>query len=116
MAEAETQQRRAVRAVTPRVRLVAYTHDPFGLAVASARTCYASEFAFVGRLTPKGERTRTTLEEALPQHKRWLDEIGRFDTPHERRIALVTTLKSDVPTADLGAALDAFADLARQRA
>ena len=113
---AETQQRREVHAVEPRIRLVAYTHDPFGLAVASARTCYASEFAFVGRLTPKGERTRVTLEEALPQHKRWLDEIGRFDTVHERRIALVTTLKSDVQTVDLAAALDAFADLARQRA
>ncbi|MEK6975925.1 MAG: FAD-dependent thymidylate synthase [Candidatus Thermoplasmatota archaeon] len=116
MATAETQERREVHGVEPRVRLVAYTHDPFGLAVASARTCYASEFAFVGRLAPKGERTRVTLEQALPQHKRWLDEIGRFDTPHERRIALVTTLKSDVQTSDLAAALDAFADLARQRA
>lgn len=110
------QQTHEVRAVAPRVRLVAYTHDPFGLAVASARTCYASEFAFVGRLTPKGERTRVTLEQALPQHKRWLDEVGRYDTPHERRIALVTSLKTEVATPDLAAALDAFADLARQRA
>lgn len=116
MAEAETQQRREVRAVQPRVRLVAYTHDPFGLAVASARTCYASEFAFVGRLTPKGERTRVTLEQALPQHKRWLDEIGRYDTTHERRIALVTSMRSELATPDLAAALESFADLARQRA
>lgn len=116
MAQAETLDRHDVRAVHPRVRLVAYTSDPAGIAVASARTCYAAEFAFVGRLSPKGERTRTTLEEALPQHKRWLDEIGRYDTPHERRIALVTTMKSDVATPDLAFALDAFADLARQRA
>ena len=34
-----TQQAREVRAVQPRVRLVAYTKDPFQLAVASARTC-----------------------------------------------------------------------------
>lgn len=105
-----------MRGVQPRVRLVAYTHDPAGIAVASARTCYASEFVFVGRLGPMGEKRRMTLEEALPQHRQWLDEIGRYDTPHERRIALVSSLRPELQSADLVAALESFADLARQRA
>ena len=116
MAKAETQGHHAVHAVRPRVRLVAYTHDPFGIAVASARTCYAAEFVFVGRLSPKGERHRMTLEEALPQHKGLLDQIGRLDTPHDQRVILVEALRPSLPTPDLAAALEAFADLARQRA
>src|SRR5687768_5285898 len=45
-----TQEAREVRFVQPRVRLVAYTKDPYQLAVASARTCYAADFVFAGRL------------------------------------------------------------------
>lgn len=116
VAKAEAQVERQVRTVEPRVRLVAHTQQPFQIAVASARTCYASEFVFVGRLSPKGERTRVTLEEALPEHKPALDEIGRFETAHERRIELVESLRPRLATADLATALDAFADLARQRA
>lgn len=107
---------REVTAVQPRVRLVAYTKDPFGIAVASARTCYASDFAFVGRLSPKGERERTTLEAALPQHSGILAEIGRFGTPHSRRIELVEFMRPSMATSDLRAALDSFADQARSRA
>jgi thymidylate synthase ThyX len=105
-----------VHAVEPRVRLIAHTQQPFQIAVASARTCYASEFVFVGRLSPKGERTRVTLEEALPQHKSILTEIGQYDTPHERRIELVEAIRPKLGTPDLVTALESFADLARQRA
>jgi flavin-dependent thymidylate synthase len=105
-----------VRLAEPQVRLVAHTRNPFQLAVAAARTCYASEFVFVGRLGPKGERTRTTLEAALPACKAQLEEIGGLDTPHERRIQLVEAIARDVGSPDLASALQAFADLARQRA
>ncbi|HET6399673.1 MAG TPA: FAD-dependent thymidylate synthase [Candidatus Thermoplasmatota archaeon] len=114
--EAEQQQRRPVRAPAMRVRLVGHTAEPYATAVASARTCYARDFVFVGRLGPKGERQRVTLESALPQHKAELDEIGRADTPQERRIELVTALGLGITDPLLKAALAAFADLARQRA
>ncbi|MCA1819345.1 MAG: FAD-dependent thymidylate synthase, partial [Thermoplasmatota archaeon] len=113
---AEGVQRREVVAIEPQVRLVAHTANPFELAVASARTCYASDFVFQGRLDKKGERTRTTLLDALPRHKAELDEIGRLDTPHERRIHLVDQVSSRVADGDVRAALATFADLARQRA
>jgi flavin-dependent thymidylate synthase len=118
---AETaQQARAggspVVAIEPRVRLVAHTARPYELAVASARTCYASEFVFVGRLDRKGERQRTTLLDALPQWKHELDQIGRLDVPHDERIALVARIQGKVQSADVRVALEAFADLARQRA
>jgi flavin-dependent thymidylate synthase len=102
-------------AITPQVRLVAHTARPFALAVASARTCYASDFVFMGRLDKKGERARTTLLDALPAHKDALDEIGRLDTPHDRRVALVDQVGAKAD-ADVRVALATFADLARQRA
>ena len=111
-----TQQAREVRAVQPRVRLVAYTKDPFQLAVASARTCYAADFVFAGRLDKKGERTRLTLEEALPRHRVELAQIGALDTPHARRIDLVASVQAAVEDPDVRNAVAAFADLARQRA
>ena len=107
---------RPIVAIEPQVRLVAHTAHPFELAVASARTCYASDFVFQGRLDKKGERTRTTLLDALPRHKAELDEIGRLDTPHDRRIHLVEQVQARVPDADVRAAVATFADLARQRA
>jgi thymidylate synthase ThyX len=85
------------------------------LAVASARTCYASDFVFVGRLDKKGERSRTTLLDALPRFQAELDEVGRLDTPHDRRIALVALIQAQVESPDVRVALEAFADLARQR-
>jgi flavin-dependent thymidylate synthase len=106
---------RPIVAAEPRVRLVAYTQRPFELAVASARTCYASEFEFVGRLTAKGEKVRTTLEDALPQFARELETIGRLDTPHDQRILIVEAIGPRV-SADVGAALQLFADEARRRA
>ena len=106
---------RSVVAAEPQVRLVAYTQRPFELAVASARTCYASEFEFVGRLTSKGERQRTTLEDALPQFKAELDTIGRLDTPHDQRILIVEAMTPRIPD-DVAAALQLFADEARRRA
>jgi len=107
---------RDVLAVEPHVRLMAYTAQPFELAVASARTCYASEFVFLGRLDKKGERTRTTLLDVLPQFQVELDEVGRLSTPHERRVQIVEAVQRQVADADVRAALAAFADLARQRA
>jgi flavin-dependent thymidylate synthase len=107
---------RPVVHIEPQVRLVAHTQHPFQLAVASARTCYASDFVFMGRLDKKGERTRTTLLDALPQFRAQLDEIGLLDTPHERRIHLVDEVSRRVTDADTRAALATFADLARQRA
>jgi flavin-dependent thymidylate synthase len=100
----------------PRVQLVAYTKDPFNLAVASARTCYASDFVFAGRLDKKGERSRITLEQALPAHSEVLAEIGALDTPHERRLTLVSILQTKTQDPDARNAVAAFADLARQRA
>jgi thymidylate synthase ThyX len=117
---AETAQEQAAGdgliVLEPRVRLVAHTARPYELAVASARTCYASEFVFVGRLDKKGERTRTTLLDALPQWKHELDQVGRLDVPHDDRIALVARIQSKVQSQDVRMALEAFADLARQRA
>ncbi len=107
---------RPVQAMEPSVSLVAYTHDPYGLAVASARTCYAADFVFVHQLTPKGERTRTTLLEALPRWQAQLDEIGDPGTPHERRIELVDAVSTSAPDDETRNALAVFADLARQRA
>src|SRR5688572_32119291 len=97
----EAREAREVRFVEPRVRLVAHTKDPYQLAVASARTCYAADFVFAGRLDRKGERTRVSLEEALPSHKDALDAIGRLETPHERRIELVAQVQSRVQDADV---------------
>lgn len=117
MATQETPQApRPVVHIEPQVRLVAHTQNPFELAVASARTCYASDFVFMGRLDKKGERTRTTLLDALPQFKAHLDEVGHLDTPHERRIHLVDEMSRRITDADTRAALATFADLARQRA
>jgi flavin-dependent thymidylate synthase len=111
-----TQEAREVRFVQPRVRLVAYTKDPYQLAVASARTCYAADFEFVGRVTPKGERSRTTLLGALPHLEAELAEIGRLDVPHDMRILRVEALLLQLPTDDLRAALQEFANQARIRA
>ncbi|MEA3202606.1 MAG: hypothetical protein QOI63_272 [Thermoplasmata archaeon] len=117
MAETAQQARgdSPVVAIEPRVRLVAHTARPYELAVASARTCYASEFVFVGRLDRKGERQRTTLLDALPQWKHELDQIGRPDVPHDERVALVARIQGRVQSPDVRVALEAFADLARQR-
>jgi thymidylate synthase ThyX len=112
---AAAQEGREVRTVQPRVRLVAYTKDPFQLAVASARTCYASDFEFVGRSTPKGERVRMTLLEALPSMESQLAEIGRLDVPHDQRIIRVEALLPRLATEDLKAALQEFANQARMR-
>ncbi len=106
---------RPLVAAEPRARLVAYTQRPFELAVASARTCYASEFEFVGRLTAKGERSRTTLQDALPQFGAELETIGRLDTPHDQRILIVEAMTPRIPD-DVAAALQLFADEARRRA
>lgn len=111
-----TQEAREVRFVEPRVRLVAYTKDPFQLAVASARTCYAADFVFAGRLDKKGERSRLSLEEALPKHRAELAELGDLTTPHKRRIELVAHVQAHVEDPDIRNAVAAFADLARQRA
>ncbi len=81
-----------VHAVHPKVRLVAYTHQPYRIAVASARTCYAKDFVFLGQLLPSGERARVTLADALPHHGKQLEHIGAFDTTPERRAELVETL------------------------
>lgn len=105
-----------MHAVQPRVRLVAYTHNPFGIAVASARTCYAAEFVFVGRLSPQGERRRVSLEQALPEHKAVLDQIGRLDVLHDQRVIQVEALLPQLPTDDLRAAVQEFANTARSRA
>ncbi|MFA5945020.1 MAG: FAD-dependent thymidylate synthase [Candidatus Thermoplasmatota archaeon] len=110
------QEAREIRFVEPRVRLVAYTKDPYQLAVASARTCYAADFEFVGRITPKGERSRTTLLGALPHLEAELAEIGRLDIPHDQRIIRVEALLLQLPTDDLRAALQEFANQARIRA
>jgi flavin-dependent thymidylate synthase len=112
----EAAEAREVRFVEPRVRLVAYTKDPYQLAVASARTCYAADFEFVGRVTPKGERSRTTLLGALPHLESELAEIGRLDVPHDQRIMRVEALLLQLPTDDLRAALQEFANQARIRA
>ena len=111
----ETVQARDVRALSPKVSLVAYTHDPYGLAVASARTCYAADFVFVGQLTPKGERTRTTLLEALPGQEKVLDEIGDPRTTGERRIELVEAVLRDVAEPDVQNAVQVFAQMATDR-
>lgn len=117
MANAQAaQEAREVRFVTPRVRLVAHTKDPYQLTVASARTCYAADFVFAGRLDKKGERTRVSLEDALPQHKDALARIGGLELAHADRIRLVQELQAQVPDATTREAVAAFADLARQRA
>lgn len=109
---------RPVQAVMPRIRLVAHTQKPFDLAVASARTCYAKHFVFQGRLGPAGERARTNLAAALPDHADALAVIGRLDTPHEQRLEFVAMVQADIPAdqADTREAVAVFADLARQRA
>ncbi len=104
-----------VEIVQPRVRLVAYTAEPYHLAVASARTCYASEFVYVGQITPKGERARITLEDALPGHAAQLARIGRLDTPHDERIRIVEQLQEDAPDDAARDALMVYADQARRR-
>ncbi|HUR64304.1 MAG TPA: FAD-dependent thymidylate synthase, partial [Candidatus Thermoplasmatota archaeon] len=45
-----------------------------------------------------------------------LDQVGRLDVPHDDRIALVARIQAKVPSPDVRMALEAFADLARQRA
>ncbi len=107
---------REVLVAEPRVRLVAHTARPFELSVASARTCYAQDFVFVGRLDQKGERDRRTLLDALPAFREELDEIGRLDTAHDRRVSIVERISVKIPSLDVRTALAAFADLARQRA
>ena len=111
----ETVQARDVRAMAPEVQLVAYTHDPYGLAVASARTCYAADFVFVGQLTPKGERTRMSLLDALPAHEKELDEIGDPKTSGERRIELVEAILAATDDGDVQNAVQVFAQLATDR-
>lgn len=113
-AVAESPQPRPVRHAQLRVKLVAWTRDPYGLTVASARTCYASEFVFVGSLGPKGERKRVSLDEALPTHRAELDEIGAPNTPHARRIELVATLQAAASDEPTRYAVAEFADLARR--
>ncbi len=81
-----------VQAVHPKVRLVAFTQQPYRIAVASARTCYAKDFVFLGQLLPSGERARLTLEDALPDHRKQLEQIGAFETSPERRSELVEVL------------------------
>ncbi len=108
------QEMAALEAVEPQVRLVAYTARPFELAVATARTCYAKDVVFVGRLGPKAERTRTTLLDAMPGHEDALAVIGDLDTSNEERIRIVEELAPGVEP-DVAEALHAFADLARQR-
>ncbi len=112
---AELAEARPVVEMDPRVSLVAYTHDPYGLAVASARTCYAADFVFLRQLTPKGERTRTTLLDALPDHKDTLDKIGNSRTPQEERIRLVDELLEAVQDEDTRNAVNVFAQLSTDR-
>ena len=109
-------QVRAVRALQPKVTLVAYTRDPYGLAVASARTCYAAAFVFVGQLNPKGEKHRMSLLEALPQHEAALEEIGAVQTKGERRIELVEAITATVPDEATRNAVQVFAQMATDRA
>lgn len=115
MAES-SQSPRPVHAVTPRVKLVAWTRDPYGLAVASAKTCYASDFVFVGSLGKKGERQRITLQQALPAHAAELAEIALAETPHHRRVELATRLGALAPDEATRYAVAEFADLARRTA
>lgn len=110
----ETVQAREVRPVGPKVSLVAYTHDPYGLAVASARTCYAADFVFVRQLTPKGEKARTTLLDALPEKQAALDEIGDPRTKSERRIELVEGIVAGLDE-EVANAVQVFAQLATDR-
>ncbi len=112
----EVMQVRDVRPLEPTVTLVAYTHDPYGLAVASARTCYAADFVFLRQLTPKGERTRMTLLDALPEHRAVLDEIGDSRTVQERRIELVDGLMAGIEDEDTRNAVQVFAQLSTDRA
>ncbi|MES2154304.1 MAG: FAD-dependent thymidylate synthase [bacterium] len=115
MAQLESTGARDILVAEPRVRLVAHTARPYELSVASARTCYAQDFVFVGRLDSKGERERKSLLDALPSFKAELDEIGRLDTPHDKRVQIVERVSLKVSSLDVRTALAAFADLARQR-
>jgi len=112
----EALQARAVRRVVPRARLVAWTQDPYALAVASARTCYAADFVFVGRLGARGERTRMTLLDAFPDRRADLDAVADAATPHDRRLEIVTALQDVAEDPAARDAVAVFADLARQRA
>ncbi len=114
MQDAEGQ--RPVVEIRPGVRLVAHTAEPFNTAVASARTCYASDFVFVGRLGPKGEATRLSLQQALPDHADELALIGHLTTPHEQRLAAVRRLQAATGDPATREALEQFAELARKRA
>ncbi len=107
---------RTVIGIQPTVRLVAFTAEPFNTAVASARTCYASEFVFVGRLGPKGEATRLSLHDALPDYADELAHIGHLATPHEERLAAVRRLQAATGDPATREALEQFAELARKRA
>jgi thymidylate synthase ThyX len=105
-----------VHAAAPKVRLLAYTHEPYRIAVASARTCYAKDFVFLGQMTPKGERQKRTLAEAFPNHGAALDEIGVPSTSDERRAALVAEVQSASEITDEKAAVEAFAQTAAKSA
>ena len=105
-----------VHAATPRVRLLAYTHQPYRIAVASARTCYAQDFVFLGQLTPKGEREKRTLAEAFPDHADALDEIGLPETTEARRLELVAQVQAAAVDGDAREAVAVFAATAAKSA
>ncbi len=105
-----------VQAVRPKVRLLAYTHQPYRIAVASARTCYAQDFVFLGQMTPKGEREKRNLADAFPDHADALAEIGQPETTEARRLELVGRVQESTSDADAQAAVAAFAETAARSA
>lgn len=105
-----------VQAVHPKVRLLAYTHQPYRIAVASARTCYAQDFVFLGQMTPKGEREKRNLADAFPDHADALEEIGRPETDEARRLELVATVQQSTNDGDAQAGVAAFAETAARSA
>lgn len=119
MGASETAQTQAsdavsVQAATPKVRLLAYTHEPYRIAVASARTCYAKDFVFLGQLLPSGERARLSLDEALPDHSKQLEQIGDFHTDPKRRAELVRVLGLLLEDEAAKTALNLFAQKAEE--
>jgi thymidylate synthase ThyX len=109
-------QARPVRRVRPKVRLVAWTQDPYDLAIASARTCYAADFVYVGRLGPKGEEARISLADALPDHAVELAAIGDPRTTEDARAEHVARLQAAAPDDATREAVAAFGRLAQRRA
>lgn len=91
---------------TPLVRLVAHTQDPYAIAVASARTCYASEFVLVGQLGPNGVAARTTLAELLPAEEATLDGLSQPSVGEHERQEVLDRLRDEYP--EHAAHLDAF--------